>query len=357
MDMTPVLTQMGILVFIMAVGFLCTKIGVTGPEFTRSGSKVVLNVLLVFTILDSVTSADMELSLSAVGVDLLAYFALIFISAALGLLCAKLIGGRRDCSGIATFAVAFSNTVFVGFPVIESIYGSEGILVATLSNVPFNLLVYTMGVAMINGSAKGMNVKNAISAPLVATIIAVAFFMTGIKLPDHVVQCFDIIGGGTVPMSMLVVRKPGQHLRQAGAQRLAGLRRQLCEAHRLPACYLARAAAVHTRRDAPRRQRHTRRLPHRHDSHRPGHTRQPGRGLRQPDNLRQHGALSRDHAAHDLAAAVKPLPALPALPGRGLRFYRAFMRRDLRAALVCQFLTSTPPHICGIMKHISACGV
>lgn len=58
---------------------------------------------------------------------------------------------------------------------------------------------------MINGSAKGMNVKNAISAPLVATIIAVAFFMTGIKLPDPVVQCFDIIGGGTVPMSMLVV--------------------------------------------------------------------------------------------------------------------------------------------------------
>ena len=205
MDMTPVLTQMGILVFIMAVGSLCTKIGVTGPEFTRSGSKVVLNVLLVFTILDSVSSADMELSLSAVGVDLLAYFALIFISAALGLLCAKLIGGRRDRSGIATFAVAFSNTVFVGFPVIESIYGSEGILVATLSNVPFNLLVYTMGVAMINGSAKGMNVKNAISAPLVATIIAVAFFMTGIKLPDPVVQCFDIIGGGTVPMSMLVV--------------------------------------------------------------------------------------------------------------------------------------------------------
>ena len=34
MDMAPVLTQMGILVFIMAVGFFCTKIGVTGPEFT-----------------------------------------------------------------------------------------------------------------------------------------------------------------------------------------------------------------------------------------------------------------------------------------------------------------------------------
>lgn len=205
MDMAPVLTQMGILVFIMAVGFFCTKIGVTGPEFTRSGSKVVLNVLLVFTILDSVTSADMELSLADVGMDLAAYFAMVFISAALGLLIARLLGGRSDRRGISAFAVAFSNTVFVGFPVIESIYGAEGILIATLSNIPFNLLVYTMGVAMINGSTKGMSVKSALSAPLVATVIAVAFFMTGWELPDPVVQCFDIIGSGTVPMSMLVV--------------------------------------------------------------------------------------------------------------------------------------------------------
>ena len=205
MDMAPVLTQMGILVFIMAVGFFCTKIGVTGPEFTRSGSKVVLNVLLVFTILDSVTSAEMELSLADVGVDLAAYFAMVFISAALGFIVARLLGGRADRRGISAFAVAFSNTVFVGFPVIESIYGAEGLLVATLSNVPFNLLVYTMGVAMINGSSKGMSVKSAISAPLVATIIAVAFFMSGLKLPEPVVECFDIIGSGTVPMSMLVV--------------------------------------------------------------------------------------------------------------------------------------------------------
>ena len=205
MDMTPVLTQMGILVFIMAVGFFCTKIGVTGPEFTRSGSKVVLNVLLVFTILDSVTSAEMELSLSDVGVDVLAFFAVILLPAALGLAAARLIGGKNQRRGISAFAVAFSNTVFVGFPIIESIYGAEGILIATLSNIPFNLLVYTMGVAMINGSARGMSVRDAISAPLVATIVAVAFFMTGWKLPEPVVKCFDIISGGTVPMSMLVV--------------------------------------------------------------------------------------------------------------------------------------------------------
>ena len=205
MDMTPVLTQMGILVAIMAVGFICTKLGVTGPEFTRSGSKVVMNVFLVFTILDSVTSAEMELSIADVGLDLVAYFAMVLISAVLGLVTAKLIRARSDRKGIAAFAITFANTVFVGFPVINSVYGAEGILVATLSNVPFNLLVYTLGVAMINGNAKEMNIKNALSAPLVATIIAVAIFMADIKLPSPVVECFEVIGGGTVPMSMLVV--------------------------------------------------------------------------------------------------------------------------------------------------------
>ena len=71
--------------------------------------------------------------------------------------------------------------------------------------MPFNLLVYTIGVVMINGSARGMSVRSAISPPLVATVIAVAWFLTGWELPGFVVKCFDIIGGGTVPMSMLVV--------------------------------------------------------------------------------------------------------------------------------------------------------
>ena len=190
--MASVLTQMGILVFIMAVGFLCTKIGVTGPEFTRSGSKVVLNVLLVFTILDSVTSAEIELSLADVGVDILVFFVMVFICSLLGWLGAKLMRAKGDRAGIAIFSVAFTNTVFVGFPIIESVYGAEGILIATLSNVPFNLLVYTLGVVMLNGSAKGMSVKNAISAPLVATVAAVAWFLTGWKLPDAVVKCFDM---------------------------------------------------------------------------------------------------------------------------------------------------------------------
>ena len=97
------------------------------------------------------------------------------------------------------------DTVFVGFPVVESVYGAEGVLVATISNIPFNLFIYTLGVALINGSTKGMNIKSAISPPLIATFVAIAFFLTGWELPAPVVECFSVLSAGTVPVSMLVV--------------------------------------------------------------------------------------------------------------------------------------------------------
>ena len=205
MDMTPVLTQMGILVFIMAVGFVCTKLGVTGPEFTRSGSKVVLNVLLVFTILNSVTSAELELSLADIGIYALGFFVMIGICMLLGLIMARIMRLGTNERGIAAFAVAFTNTVFVGFPVVESVFGAGGVLIATISNIPFNLFIYTLGVMLIDGSPKAMSLKSVLSPPMIATLIAIAFLLTGWELPAPVVECFSVISAGTVPMSMLVV--------------------------------------------------------------------------------------------------------------------------------------------------------
>ena len=205
MDMGPVLTQMGILVFTMALGFFCTKIGVTGPEFTRSSSKVVINVLMVFTIFNSVASAEMELSLADVGMDLLAFVAMFAVCGVVAFIAPRLLRLGSEKRGIAEFSICFTNTVFVGFPIIESVYGDEGVLVAALSNIPFNVLAYSLGIAMLSGSTKGMRFRNILSAPLVSTVIAMAWFLTGWELPAVVSECFGTIGSATAPMSMLVV--------------------------------------------------------------------------------------------------------------------------------------------------------
>ena len=205
MDMSQVVSQMGILVFIMVVGFVCAKIGLTGPEFNRRISGVVMNVLLVFTILYSVMNTDMEMDLAGVGFVTLCFVVMFTVMSTLGFLTAKLLRPGKERSGITFFAVTFANTVFLGFPVIEALYGADGIFIAAISNIPFNLMAYTVGLGAVRGGVKGLTVRKALAPPLVASLLAVLLFLSGIEVPKFVSDAFGTMSGATIPMSMLIV--------------------------------------------------------------------------------------------------------------------------------------------------------
>ncbi len=140
MDMTEVVSQMGILVFVMVVGFVCAKLGVTNSD---SNKHLVMNVLLVCTILYSVMNTEMEMDLADLGFVLLSFVVMFVVLSALGWVTAKVLRPGAERKGITFFAVTFANTVFLGFPVIEAMYGADGIFIATISNIPFNLMAYT----------------------------------------------------------------------------------------------------------------------------------------------------------------------------------------------------------------------
>ena len=56
MNLSVVFAKMAMLVLIMLLGYLCARIGITGPEFNQRVTPLVMNVLLTATILNSVLS-------------------------------------------------------------------------------------------------------------------------------------------------------------------------------------------------------------------------------------------------------------------------------------------------------------
>ena len=62
MAVGPVLSKMIVLVLLMLIGYFCSKLGVTGPEFNRRANPVVINVFLVGTILNAVLSSQQRAS-------------------------------------------------------------------------------------------------------------------------------------------------------------------------------------------------------------------------------------------------------------------------------------------------------
>lgn len=206
MNMTAVLTQMGTLVFLMAVGYLCAKLGVTGPAFTRSSSRMVLDVLLVATVIHSALSTDMQLGVGSALVMIAAFTLMMVIFGVLGYAAARLMRLDKEHGGVAAFTILFPNTVFVAYPIIEGIYGAQGIFVASLSNIPFNFMAYTIGLAIIRGGGlREMRWRDTLNAPLIASVLAAVMLLLGVKLPAPVVNAIGTLGKATVPVSMLII--------------------------------------------------------------------------------------------------------------------------------------------------------
>lgn len=202
-----VLEKMIMLVILMMVGFGAAKARWVDAAFNQVASKLVTNVFIACTIAGSVMNVEPLLSGGELLLAIGAIFLTFLIGGAIGWVvsrCLKLKGHERN---VAWLSIFFMNNVFVGFPVVEAVFGPDAIFCASLSNLPFNLLLYTIGVANLRaGEGRGrVKFREIFSIPLIATFVAIVLFLTRLPVPKLVADVVTTLGSATVPMSMLII--------------------------------------------------------------------------------------------------------------------------------------------------------
>jgi len=104
------------------------------------------------------------------------------------------------------FVTIFSNVGFMGYPVLESIYGGIGVFYAAIFNIAFNILVWTVGVMLFTGEKDFKSMRKALANPaLIAVIIGIILFTFSIKLPLPIETSIKLVGSTTTPISMIIV--------------------------------------------------------------------------------------------------------------------------------------------------------
>lgn len=206
MEIMPIIEKMAVLVLLMLIGFCCAKLGLTNAAFNQKVTPVVMNVLLVATILNSVVSAETV----AGGVVLLEYFAafaaMFFISFLVAWGFARLLRRDRDDESVLRLTMMFPNNAFVGFPVVAAVFGEQAVFYAAISNIPFNILLYTLGTAQLRRTGTGRIAwKQIFTAPLIATLAAAALYLTHLPVPHVIGETISVLGAATIPMSMIIV--------------------------------------------------------------------------------------------------------------------------------------------------------
>lgn len=204
--MSAVINKLTEMVIMIMIGYFCAKVKISGPEFNKHTSAVLTNVLLPATILKSMTGIGNGVNNGEVFYVIILFFLMMAIAGAVGKLVLIILPLEKDERGIMLCLIMYMNISFVGFPLVESYYGSEGMFYACLSCVPMNILMFSAGVAAISGNkTNGLNLKQLFNVPLVATFIGIIILMLNIPLPVVVSSTINSLSGATIPVSMIIL--------------------------------------------------------------------------------------------------------------------------------------------------------
>lgn len=108
--------------------------------------------------------------------------------------------------GIIRFATTFSNAAYMGFPLIQAMYGSEGVLYASVYVTVFNILLWTVGIVYVSESMsfKELLKKIVTCPPIISVVVGLVIFLARIPVADVLKDTFNVVGGMNTPLSMII---------------------------------------------------------------------------------------------------------------------------------------------------------
>lgn len=197
--------QMLILFFFMLLGFGMAKGKILDQHNSGFLSWLIVNVANPALILSGGIGSSidrrelLQVFLLAAGI----YLFLIIVSE----VAVTLLRIDRKETGIYKVLLIFTNMGFMGFPLLDAMYGAEALLYGAVFLLLFNLLIYTYGIFRIAGTAGSPAeiLKKFVNPGVAAGILAIVLAFFRIELPGSVNQTVSMLSSLTAPLSMMVI--------------------------------------------------------------------------------------------------------------------------------------------------------
>jgi predicted permease len=201
---TTIINQVIILALIMGIGIIARKKGMLNEEVNSKLSDFLLNITLPCLIVTSFSfeySAEMMNNVKMIFFySVLIHIVLIFISKVFAV---KFSEGSKK---VIRFVTVFSNSGFMGFPVLFGLYGNIGVFYGAVFNIPWNIFMLSFGSMLFNGKKDLKSLKSVITHPgIIATMIGMLMFVFSLSMPLPLEKALVSVGAMTTPLSMIIV--------------------------------------------------------------------------------------------------------------------------------------------------------
>lgn len=189
---------------IILIGVYGTKKHIINDDVNKGLRRILLEITLPLLVINSFSFSFDE----GMGRNIITAFIYSILFMILGgiisyILLKPLKGEKKK---ILHFANFFSNCGFIGFPIINSIFGAEGVVYTSIFNMIFTIFLWTYGVMIFSDKLSKENIKKVLLNPsIIAVYIGIPIMIFNIKLPASILDTTKIVGDMTAPISMIIV--------------------------------------------------------------------------------------------------------------------------------------------------------
>lgn len=184
------------------VGVFCYHQKMIDEELNKKLSDL---VLMVFTPILLFTSFQTEYDRSLLkGLFVATVLSLVSFAVIWGISKLVIRGQDPDTACVEHIALMYSNCGFIGIPMAQGLFGSEGVMYMTAYVAAANFLLWSHGVIVMSGKADRRSVKKVFTSPTILAIVAgVLCFLFQIQIPEMAEEPLEMIAGMNTPMAMI----------------------------------------------------------------------------------------------------------------------------------------------------------
>ena len=193
MNFSALLTIIATLFLLLSCGFFARKKGIIDDVASKRLSTLIIKIGQPMMIISALTEAEFSYEnlkdgFLYIGVGMVFH-------AVMGTLAFLLCKGFRDLDErkITEFSLMFVNGGFIGFPILEALFGAKGLFLAAFFNISFHLFIWSWGIAILARKRSDIKLtvrKIFINLGSIPCLIGVLLYMAVIPFPGFVLPAF-----------------------------------------------------------------------------------------------------------------------------------------------------------------------
>lgn len=194
--------QLSILYIFLLVGWLIGKLKKEKAPHSDMISVLLVNVFLPCKVFNTFANNVTVSYLADHSILLLSSVIVLVILVVIAHFVSKLLTKNQYERKVYAYSVAIANYAYLGYALIESVFGESVLAEFMLFAIPFIFYTYTVGYAMLTG---GKNpIKRLLNPITAAIVIGLVFGLCGWKLPDMLTTAVSSASACVGPLSMLL---------------------------------------------------------------------------------------------------------------------------------------------------------